>query len=992
MTDREHLDSFLSQARRRALVESSVRASGFALSLLAAALLVLGLAAAFLGPAASWPYVGIGTIVACIAGGIVLGYVTPARVLDAPTAVAHLVGERCPVLASDLLSAVELRAVPADEANISPDLTEAFLGKVAQATRPLVVENLLPLDRAIRMVFAAMGAFLVLLIAVLASPSTMGRGMRTLFHAPTLFEGAQVASGPLVGDVRVTYDYPAYTGLPRQTIEGSTGDVRALRGTHVRIDMKPLRTARQARLLLGEDGEGGVSPADLDHGQLSASFALDESKSYRVWLLPFLGRPIREDRAHRIVVESDQPPEVDIVGPADRLELATPKPVEVAYHARDDFGLGEVALVYRINEGPEQRSVLKNAQGLREMRGTTMFEPASAMLVPGARVAYHIEAKDRDEVSGSKTGASRTLYLVIQNPREDHEDRLAREHEILEKVIATLADRLEFDETNKTGEPAQRLTRLREVHDGEQTSLAQLRRLIDQLRHAGGVAKVLAGQVAAVAGRLGKLMHDEDELLAALSGKGDRASAWSRLAATSARHNADQESLVLVLDDVIGRQRLDDLDSMGKDLVSAHKRLQELLDRYKATGDEQLRRQIEREVRELRERIAEMARKIAEVKARNEVSPEWMNLPDTHKAAELAERLDSLLAKGDARSLDEALAELGNSLNSLREALDKNAAGFGETRFPQESRALAELERKIGDLEGDQRMVADEGRSLAKEVDGELARRLESQQAEFMAKAKQKLEQIQRKMARPLPRELGSSAEAANEGVREDIRQIRRLLPAKEWNEAQREAERMVSGLDHLQALAGRQAMHGQEPSPNALDVAERVGEASDLARELAADLAHVVPRGSEVMSAEQRAKTQNLGQRQASVEDRTRDLSRELGKSSESVPGAERAASELQEIADQMRQAGQDLSQGSAHEGAGRATEAAGRLAKLRENMQERPSDGSRGGREPVHIPDADAYKAPREWRQELMEAMREKAPEKFRDEVRRYYEELVK
>jgi glucose/arabinose dehydrogenase len=42
--------------------------------------------------------------------------------------------------------------------------------------------------------------------------------------------------------------------------------------------------------------------------------------------------------------------------------------------------------------------------------------------------------------------------------------------------------------------------------------------------------------------------------------------------------------------------------------------------------------------------------------------------------------------------------------------------------------------------------------------------------------------------------------------------------------------------------------------------------------------------------------------------------------------------------------------------------------------------------------IPGADESKAPREWRQELLDAMREKAPERFREEVRRYYEELVK
>jgi hypothetical protein len=99
-----------------------------------------------------------------------------------------------------------------------------------------------------------------------------------------------------------------------------------------------------------------------------------------------------------------------------------------------------------------------------------------------------------------------------------------------------------------------------------------------------------------------------------------------------------------------------------------------------------------------------------------------------------------------------------------------------------------------------------------------------------------------------------------------------------------------------------------------------------------------------------------------------------------------------LEEIAGQMRQAGEDLQQGAAHEGAGRADEVAQRLAKLRQSMGRKPSQGSRESREPVRIPEADATKAPREWRQELMEAMREKAPEKFREEVRRYYEELVR
>jgi len=43
---------------------------------------------------------------------------------------------------------------------------------------------------------------------------------------------------------------------------------------------------------------------------------------------------------------------------------------------------------------------------------------------------------------------------------------------------------------------------------------------------------------------------------------------------------------------------------------------------------------------------------------------------------EQAARLDSLLEKGDARSLAEALAELGKTLAALSQALDKNADDF----------------------------------------------------------------------------------------------------------------------------------------------------------------------------------------------------------------------------------------------------------------------------------------------------------------------------
>jgi len=246
MTDSERIHSFLRQARSRALLETSIRTGGHACAILVLAFLALALAAAVTGPAVSWPYVAFATIAACVAGGIALGLVRPSRVLEQPSAIARLVGQRQPSLASDLLSAVELQTRPVGESDVSADMTGAFYATVAQATEPVVIEELIPLDGAVRAVSIAAVALLGLLVALLVFPSAVGRGLRTLFHTPTLFEGAQVIREPLVGDVRITYDFPAYTGLPRQVIEGSTGELHALRGTRVQMEMRPLRSARQA--------------------------------------------------------------------------------------------------------------------------------------------------------------------------------------------------------------------------------------------------------------------------------------------------------------------------------------------------------------------------------------------------------------------------------------------------------------------------------------------------------------------------------------------------------------------------------------------------------------------------------------------------------------------------------------------------------------------------------------------------------------------------
>ena len=44
------------------------------------------------------------------------------------------------------------------------------------------------------------------------------------------------------------------------------------------------------------------------------------------------------------------------------------------------------------------------------------------------------------------------------------------------------------------------------------------------------------------------------------------------------------------------------------------------------------------------------------------------------------------------------------------------------------------------------------------------------------------------------------------------------------------------------------------------------------------------------------------------------------------------------------------------------------------------------------MEVPDADPYQAPKEFRKDLLDAMKQGTPERYQDQVKRYYEELVK
>jgi hypothetical protein len=309
--------------------------------------------------------------------------------------------------------------------------------------------------------------------------------------------------------------------------------------------------------------------------------------------------------------------------------------------------------------------------------------------------------------------------------------------------------------------------------------------------------------------------------------------------------------------------------------------------------------------------------------------------------------------------------------------------------------------KKVGEIEGDERMLQKETQALAEKQEAEVEKRLRGQLDEFLKAENEKIEKLRQRLATVPTGDPESSLAEDVERARDSTKQMMRLLAEHDLVEAKGEAERAASNLErageHLQDPGPAEAKGDRKGRRRGAEAereksAEAVDEARGLAQEIADDLEKVLPRPSDTMSPAEREQARQQAEKQGAIGERTDETASEAGRKIGKMPGLEKAEAELKAAASRMKQAAEMLRRSESKGAATAERDAAERLSKLRDSMQERSMGGSKQRHDPVRIPGADESAAPRAWRQELLDAMKEKAPDRFRDDVRRYYEELVK
>jgi hypothetical protein len=211
-----------------------------------------------------------------------------------------------------------------------------------------------------------------------------------------------VADLPEVKKLRVTYHYPAWTGL-KDTVEDPGGDLRAVEGTEAEVKVETNRPLAAGALLL-DDG----SRFDLRGGVTRVPMQKDGV--YHI-ATPERGDMVRLSNDYFIEVQKATPPSVRIVRPGRDAKVNPIEEVTVTVEAQDDFALRGLDLHYSVNGAPEKTVALGGTKG-KSAEGSTTLYLENYKLVPGDIISFYAAA--RDALSTSRSD----IFFVEAQPFE----------------------------------------------------------------------------------------------------------------------------------------------------------------------------------------------------------------------------------------------------------------------------------------------------------------------------------------------------------------------------------------------------------------------------------------------------------------------------------------------------------------------------------------------------------------------------------------------
>lgn len=786
-----------------------------------------------------------------------------------------------------------------------------------------------------------------------------------------------------LGNIQLTLRPPAYTGLTASVEEGGSGDFTAYPGT--KIELTGILTEPVDGAILNDPGGVKVA-AQITGDRLKVEWVAKKAGTYDL-KFTMKGVPLpSEFGGRKITLVPDKPPEVELLTPSGDIEAMKVGTVEVSFKASDDFGLESARMIL---SGAEEISVpLKMERGTRATGETSLIPASYPKLGEGAYLS--VEVTDNDTVNGPKKTVSKAVYVTFYSVGRLAREMGEMEARLLEAMLALLADHLEnpapgADLTLKLEDSARNVAAL-----AENLLKSAQKNQGEELLRPAAVTTVATGLKNAVDGWLLDHKAGKPSLIAEL------------------------ERDIIFLDRLARELEMEQALDMGAELTSIQQDLMSMLRRGEDTDT------LLKAVDQIGKMISEISEKLAR---RDELPDDFANAdavrdPPSDSLGEMLKDLKKALREGDRKKAAELAEKIMKELDKWMSDLEKAADQSGDSEL---SGKLDELSEKISRAMAEQERIIGQTRKTADASSRRMLEEMKDKIEAIKKNVRQKLEEISRDtlvtevMAGRNLNSLqdGGKKEELARSFTKDRDEIRRMIKEMGFvlDASLGDALKTALGLKERIQSFGHAASEITAETPEAGEVARLSGNSTRLADEIIKDLRSIFAQRKEKITGKEKEELEGLSGNQKKLTSEIKEIEEKFNKLAKESPFIGNGPGKKAGQAGQSSgRAGTRLGEHDPY-GAGEpqmeTMEKLGELAGDMEKMKSgsRPGGGMprgqrRGGgqgrnvdRSHVEIPGESDAEQLRKLREEVMKTMREgRYPEKYREEVERYFEGLIR
>jgi hypothetical protein len=1000
-------------------------------------LLSLAVVALVLRPEWMWlRWTSLALVLVTVAGSIAWALRTAWPAVRSTEALGAWVEARLPEYRTDIRTILGWTDIAENDVarqlrQIAVDRTHA---RLRMDERPVRV---LPRWRPARLILAALAPVLLLGgFLVLRFDDTM-QAAGALVSGRSAAEQAATAVSrvPVIGNVALELTPPAYMGRGSERIPFSTGRVFAPAGTDVVWRGRSLVPAR-AGLLHIEMGDGEQEiPLTVENGTLvSPRWTLTRNGSYTVEVIGEDGARLHDPIERSLLVEPDRAPSIELIFPTSDMEVVPSEVVNLEYIANDDYGIRQLLLVwyYEGAENDVRTMVLQDREVGVAFQEHVPFELAPLYLQAGDEVVVFVEAIDA-ALPEANRGRSRAVRLRIDSPEDQHNLVLELKEALLEAAVQRLGAHLllGFSEyvLSADGESI-------DVRPAGATDEAQVSAVQSAVAATASWNELLAAWDALVeAMAIDELSNDQDRDLIESTGRAlsgahrefdrlllvaDRLAAdgdvpdgsWNQSSMAAADLTRVLERALLQLQDNIALHQADDVQRTLEELDQLRGDLRDLLERYRDARDPELREQIEQQFRRLEARMRELLERLAQQS--EDLPYEHLNM-DGLDPSEIAEQvqdmtsgldqLRQMLDSGDIDGALEALEQMEQALEQMEQGMDQAMDGASPDGVSEFDEAMGELMDRLNDLEVAEQEILNDTEALEQEL-------REQRQEEIREEVQQRLEQAMREVERARERTEDQPDNLLGEQTQQDLRLAEEglqrmidLLGQEDLPGVIDQAARLGSQFSDMSWRLSReeQLRTNDQAGQRQAGAERRNAEQSErLMRRISESMEDLMNMAQPSPDAQQQGQLDELAEQQGQVGEQLGELQRraeEMGQRMPMIP--EQFGEPMEQIGEGMQRSQQGLRQGQSGPAIQGQQSALDAMRNLRQQMQQmtrqqrqrdqQQNNGRQNNQERVEIPE-DQEANRQDYRQQVQEAMREGGIESFRDELRRYYETLVR